>query len=218
MAEWDDYSDYVVHFTKATASSTAYQNALSICGQRRLIAGGRFGIARSSAPVHKTQNAVCFSEVPLGRLDRIADRRSRYGLGFTKGFARGLGVVPVWYVEKGSGPAVSLQLMIEDALGHARPEEQLIWSVTPFIDSPGSYPTGNYRFEWEREWRCIGDFEFSESDVAFLVIPEDLHVTAREFFRAAREDNIGPCYDCPYIDSSWDSARVAHALGCGWPP
>jgi hypothetical protein len=29
------------------------------------------------------------------------------------------------------------------------------------------YPNGSYYFEWEREWRKVGDFTFTTDEVAF---------------------------------------------------
>jgi hypothetical protein len=216
---WEDFSEFVTHFTKPTPtrSRTEYDNHLSICGSCRLIAANPFGIARSIAPVINMQKTVCFSEVPLHCLDRIADRRSRYGIGFTKEYAKSKGAIPVWYVEKDSIQHNSINHLVDTALRSAAPADDPIWRLTPFIDVTGNYPTGTYRFEWEREWRSVGDFTFDETDVAFLIIPEELHVLACEFFRKARDEHTGPCYRCPYIDSSWGIDKVARALGTGWP-
>jgi hypothetical protein len=37
----------------------------------------------------------------------------------------------------------------------------------------------------------------------FLIIPEQLHVKAKDFFENARVENIGPSYNCPFIDAHW---------------
>lgn len=214
---YDDFSDFVMHFTKSTPPQSAYRNQLSICGRCRLIAANPFGIAKSTAPTAAPQKTVCFSEVPLHCLDRIAKRRSPYAIGFTKQVAKSKGALPVWYVEKDSAQHDSIQQLMAAALDSATPADAPLWKLTPFIDIPGDYPTGPYRFEWEREWRSVGDFTFTESDVAFLVIPEELHLSACEFFREARDEHRGSFYGCPYIDSSWDSEQVARAFGECWP-
>lgn len=214
---WEDFSEFVTHFTKPTPPRSEYDNQLSICGNCHLIAANPFGIARSKAPVIDTQKTVCFSEVPLHCLDRIANRRSRYGIGFTKEFAKSKGMLPVWYVEKDSVQHNSIDQLIAMALRSAAPADDPIWRLTPFIDVPGNYPTGTYRFEWEREWRSVGDFTFDETDAAYLIIPEELHVPACEFFREARDEHTGPFYDCPYIDSSWGLDEITRALAAGWP-
>ena len=214
---WEDFSEFMTHFTKPTPPRSEYDNELSICGDCRLSAANAFGIARSSAPDFDSQKAVCFSEVPLHCLDRLAKRRSRYGIGFTKKFAKAKGAQPVWYVEKDSEQHKSIDQMMATARTAATPNADPIWKLTPFIDVPGTYPTGTYRFEWEREWRCVGDFRFDETDAAFLIIPEELHVAACEFFRDARDKHIGPFYGCPYIDSSWGLDKVTKALASRWP-
>lgn len=214
---WEDFSEFVTHFTKPTPPRSEYDNQMSICGTCHLSAANPFGIARSLAPNIDTQKTVCFSEVPLHCLDRLAKRRSRYGIGFTKKFAKTKGAQPVWYVGKDSEQRNSIDQLMATARATATPTADPIWKITPFIDVSGTYPTGTYCFEWEREWRCIGDFRFNETDAAFLIIPEELHIAACSFFRDARNENIGPFYGCPYIDSSWNLDKVTEAFTSGWP-
>ena len=87
-----------------------------------------------------------------------------------------------------------------------------VWRLTPFVDAPGAYSTGSYFFEWEREWRKVGDFRFSTDDVAFLIIPEHLHAAAKGFFENARAEDLGPAYDCPFIDAHWKRKQLKAVL------
>ena len=80
------------------------------------------------------------------------------------------------------------------------------------IDAPGVYDRREYLFDWEREWRHIGSMSFEPEDVAFLLIPEELHSKARSFFEGAYRDNLGPAYLCPYVDPSWDRGKIMGAL------
>ncbi|GMU22601.1 MAG: hypothetical protein AMXMBFR13_26860 [Phycisphaerae bacterium] len=212
--DWEDMSDYVVHFTKATETDgkSEYDNMMSIYGSQVLAPGRSFGIGRKHAPDPNSQFAVCFSEIPLHHLKRLAERRGPYGIGFTKALARSRGAEPIWYLEKGNPTVEAVRALMNRALCSPDPTGDPIWLLTPFIDSPGEYPTGVYRFEWEREWRYSGRFEFDEKDVAFLIIPEDLHSAARSFFESAEYQNLGPAYLCPYIDPQWDRERVLAAL------
>ncbi len=214
---WDDLSNHLTHFTKPNGDGSAYNHMISICYEQVLTAASPFGIARRKAPDVQTQNSVCFSEVPLHHLDRISERRSRYGIGFTKEFAKSKGALPVWYVEKDSQQNRILNRLIDSALDSDAPTENEIWQLSPFIDVPGEYYGKPYRFEWEREWRVIGNFSFTPDETAFLIIPEELHETAAGFFRDAERDNTGPAYLCPYIDSNWDKNRVKQALEDNWP-
>jgi hypothetical protein len=214
-AQWRDFSDFVVHFTKDTSSSTAYANMVSICWERCLRAGNAFGVARQKAPASAPQEAVCFSEIPLHELGRLAVRRSSYGIGFSKEFISRKGGCPVWYLPKDSPAADAIQNVMSNALRQPAPASEPIWSITPCIDFPGDYPTGRYRFEWEREWRLPGSLQFRESDVAFLVIPEVSHHAARTFFEGHIREGTGPGYVCPYIDPFWDWERVQKAFSGG---
>lgn len=207
--DWHDMSDYVVHFTRASDGKTAYENIMSILFSRILKTTRPFGIARRQAPDVSTQCAVCFSEIPLHLISRLAERRGSYGIGFSKQFLLDRGGGPIWYVESDSEAANAVNhLMIRGTRSHDDP----IWTVTPFIDSPGDYPNGAYRFEWEREWRHIGDLHFVQTDPSFLIIPEEFHERAHSFFRGVLEDNTGPAYFCPYIDPSWDMYTIRSAL------
>lgn len=218
---YDDMSDYLVHFTKSTPTRSDYENMMSIYGERTLRPGRAFGIARESAPDPVSQLATCFSEVPLHLLNRFVSRRGRYGIGFRREHMRSRGVAPVWYLEKDSPALLAVQALIAKAWSSRTPAADAVWRIAPLIDAPGEYPTGRFRFEWEREWRHIGPFQFSENDVAFLIIPEELHVAARGFFNTAYQENTGPAYFCPYIDAAWGKDRIAAALGIAglpsWP-
>jgi hypothetical protein len=87
-----------------------------------------------------------------------------------------------------------------------------IWSLTPLIDAPGSYGKIDYQFDWEREWRHVGPLSFTPEDVAFLLIPEELHSAAYGFFEEAQAQNLGPAYFCPYVDPLWSRDRILGAL------
>jgi hypothetical protein len=206
-------SDYVVHFTRDYGGNTAFENIMTILGSRRLAARNPFGIGRKSSPDVDCQMAVCFSEIPLHRLTRISRRRGEYGIVFSKKFISGRGGLPVWYVESSSTAATVLRSLMAHAKNeHAGSELQGIWNLAPFIDFPGTYGDVEYRFEWEREWRHVGDLDFHENDPSFLIIPEGLHRQAIGFFEEAKAANTGPSYECPFIDASWSQARVELAL------
>jgi hypothetical protein len=206
--EWHDMSNFVVHFVSPHEPKSAYDVVMSILWERTLRAFNPFGIARHIAPDPRTQYAVCLSEVPLHLLARLADRRSSYGLGFTKQIILERGGGPIWYVENESPSYRAIEVMIDAALAADDPASESIWSITPFIDAPGDYPGGSYRFEWEREWRHVGDLSFETSNVEFLIVPEELHDVAQGFFYQAWEENLGPAYFCPIIDPYWNLDRV----------
>lgn len=73
-------------------------------------------------------------------------------------------------------------------------------------------PTGNYFFEWEREWRKVGNYKFEPYEVEFLIIPAKLHEKARTFFDMAEAENLGPSYTCPFIDPYWKLKKIKPLL------
>lgn len=87
-----------------------------------------------------------------------------------------------------------------------------VWKMTPMIDVPGQYGLTRYEFIWEREWRHVGTFSFKPDDVAFLLIPEELHGNAIKFFKTAYQDHLGPAYFCPIVGPLWSRAKILAAL------
>lgn len=214
---WEDMSDYLVHFTKDFDGATAYENSLSILSLQTIQARTPFGLARQFALSPEGQRTACFSEVPLHELNRLAQRRGPHGLGFPKQVVRKAGGVPVWYAYARSPANLALLELVRHAKT-AGEADHPIWKIAPFVDAPGEYSGKKYFFEWEREWRVAGDFNFTIGDVAFLVMPEDLHEAARSFFETAVENNSGPGYFCPFIDASWDKAKISEVLGVDTSP
>jgi Putative abortive phage resistance protein AbiGi, antitoxin len=181
-SDWQDMSEYVVHFTADTDDGSAERNlhAILTAGQLRL-GPNRFGAARRLDALGDSQRSVCFSEIPLGFLDRLVERRSRYGIGFSQDLILAAGGARVWYVDKDTPVARAFDRLLQRDIDPWNGESPL-WNLTPFVDFPGDYGDTMYRFEWEREWRVPGNFTFTIEDVAFLLVPEDEHDALRRAF------------------------------------
>lgn len=203
---WEDMSPFVVHFTKKSPTAGEYENSLSILGSRRLEARNRFGIAKNHI---ESLPCVCFSEVPLHQLGRLADKRGSYGIVFRKEFVVEHNGGPIMYAYQNTAHAVALRTLVNNAVGKL---DDPIWRIAPYVDQPGQYGSSSYFFEWEREWRHVGDLNFKESDLAFLIIPEHLHKAARDFFDNAEREHLGPNYKCPFIDPYWSLDKIKGLL------
>lgn len=204
--DWLDMSPFVVHFAKASEKSTAYDSCLSILGSRRIEARSKFGTGRTYSAAPKS---VCFSEIPLHHLSRLANKRGPYGIGFRKEFLVSRDAGQIMYAYKDTAHASAMTHLVSIAKTDS---SNPIWKIAPFIDQPGEYGSKQYFYEWEREWRHVGHLDFNETDAAFLIIPEDDHSAAREFFADAESDNLGPNYQCPYIDPYWTLEQVRAAF------
>ncbi len=161
---WADFSDYLIHFTRPTDSNDSVTVFLSILSQGCLRRSDRpSGAAKNLKILGDTQRCVSLTEVPPGAWDRLIIDRSSHGLAFSKPFIASKGGAPVWYLEKDS-PVQRIAFGLFNT-AQSRDPEHPIWRLTPFIDFPGSYPSGTYRYEWEREWRVPGDLVYSTRDV-----------------------------------------------------
>lgn len=197
----------------AAPDVTGYYQMMSILYDRELRPGQHpFGAARELTALGDSQRAVCFSEIPLDMLDRLVERRSRYGIGFRKDVLITRGGAPLWYLDKASPQARTVSTIIQSKIDRGIDPADPIWKLTPFIDQPGDYGGHPYRFEWEREWRVAGPFGFEPADAAFLFLPEDDHDAARQFFADVKVEHSGPVYECPYIDPTWSIEKIEEAL------
>jgi len=198
---------------------TGYHPWMQILGEGLLRPGDKpLGAARRVPEVEHLHRVVCFSEIPLDMLDRLIERRSLYGIGFNKGFLVSKGGAPLWYLDKEGDHASIIRAQIEERVAAGVDPNDPFWRLMPFIDNPGNYSGRLYRFEWEREWRVIGEMSFQQGDVAFLFLPEEDHDRARQFFADVEVENSGPAYFCPYIDARWDMNRIQEALKNVPPP
>lgn len=205
-SNWEDMSPFVVHFTKKSDTGSEYDNSISILASRRLEARNRFGIGKKHT---ESSPCVCFSEVPMHQLKRLADKRGPYGIVFRKEFTVARDGGPILYAYQDTPHALALRALIDGAVG--KPDDP-IWRVAPFVDQPGQYGSSSYFFEWEREWRHPGDLHFDEADPAFLIIPENLHEAARDFFDNAEREQLGPNYRCPFVDPYWGLEKINSLL------
>lgn len=205
-------SDYVVHFTKATEGATAYNGMTSILAAGRIEARNKFGCATNVNGLGQSQMCACFSEIPLDMLDRLVDRRSKYGIGFHQDTVIAKGAGRVWYLDGGTPHRAAMDHMVSRAMtGGVDPDDD-IWGITPLADRTAP----NYHFEWEREWRAPGGLDFTPAEVAFLFVPEFQHQDATTFL-AGGGGGTGPAYACPILDPLWDDDRIQAAL-LGLPP
>jgi hypothetical protein len=181
-----DMSKYLVHF------SNSYDSMMGILSSGTIEPSGPFG-KLNKHPQHR-EKTVCLSEKPFDTLSKLSSRRgSMFGLAFTKEFIISKGGNRVWYVEKNSSQHTSLERM-------ASSNNSPLLEIAPFIEIVSNYQNERRDFDWEREWRVVGQIIFSPEDVKYLFIPSESHQQARIFFEDAEKENTGPNYQCPYID------------------
>jgi hypothetical protein len=214
---WRDMSKYVVHFCRTREALTAILTSGEIEGHTpfgwaRELEQERDAARQRGEPLrlYPTQKSVCLSEVSLDLLDRLIDRRGRWGLGFTKQSIVGDGGAPVWYVEKDTTLASALAGLQQSL---TTSDQRLNWhSMTPFIDKVGEFPDGTvYRFEWEREWRVPRRLDLYAGCPAFLFAPGAEHIQLMADLTTLGVAGT-PHGIAPLLDPTWDEPTLQAAL------
>jgi hypothetical protein len=198
--QWGDQSDFVIHLTKDGGHFNTGLNFVSILREKRLEARNSFGLGRH---FDHCKASACFTEAPIHELKRIVDRKSEYGLGFHKNIVILRGGGPVFYAYGEHGDAMS-ELM---ELAKSSPENP-IWRVAPFVEQPNA----EVGFEWEREWRVPGNFNFEPGHVRFLIAPEAEHPEIKEYFANLEAREGFPQYRCKLIDHLWEADKIRGEL------
>ncbi len=170
-------SDFLVHLTNTEAE------LLSILDRCRVEPSGPFGAVWNQSHV-PNQMSACFSEIPLDYLDRLMLRHGRFGVVLTTSVIRKAGGQRVWYLDRdGTLAQTFFQQVVQPPLfGSPFDQDDPIWKVTPFVDyvSDGGGGSTRHEFEWEREWRVVGGFNFLLASVEFLFAPQDRHDALRD--------------------------------------
>jgi hypothetical protein len=124
--DWRDMSEYLVHLTDRVSFDRILQEEVLVPGDKP------FGAAANLLP--ESHRAVCLSEIPLDRLDRLVERHGEYGVGFRKSYVR---EAPVWYVPRGTFIADSFRELVRTSMEGGIDPDDMIWRLTPFVDNPG---------------------------------------------------------------------------------
>lgn len=180
----------------------AKQNLISILNSKNLEARSPFSYFKFKVPIQRSNgsvansnslvkrqwlHSVCFTETPLNQVfvqcQPIPGRKLHfqpYGLAFYETAVRRCGGNPVFYFESNSRIRSNL-----DELAVSTDCEK--WKATlPLFEAFGrplfqSTNMSEIDFRWEREWRIVGNFAFTFSDVAYGLCPEDEITEFEEF-------------------------------------
>jgi hypothetical protein len=140
-----DLSDWLVHFTKGTAEEgfETLSKILSDCELRSF----------------QQPPAICFSEAPLGELNKLFELYSNYSSPRFAPF--GIAVHKAWLFDQGGRPVIYGSKSEFNAL----PTNLRYRHVT--------YDPRNYDFSWMREWRIAGDHLKLEPSETLLIVPTE---------------------------------------------
>lgn len=200
--DWHDMSEYVVHLTDRYGIQGVF-------GTGAIEAGAATGVVRNRPELGDSQMSVCLSEIPLGHLDRLAERHGAYGVGFAKRFIESRGGQMVTYLRKDTPGAMRFQAVVTAAMRGSIDPNDPLWNITQFYDNPGEYGHTRYEFDWEREWRVPQQLQFSENEVTLLLAPEGHHQWMRE---TAWRRLAAPAYRGAMLDPRWNIHRIQQEL------
>jgi hypothetical protein len=119
--------------------------------------------------------SVCFTETPVDhvylQMQQVHGRQlhfESYGLAFRETVVRGANGNPVLYIQTtNQNMRAAMDALVQNPLApNFRPMMPLIEGFGPPW-FPRPFGPIEIDFRWEREWRVIGDFSFTLSDVAF---------------------------------------------------
>lgn len=228
---WEEMTHYKGHYLfKNSETINAEKSLISIlkANPPTLLARSPFGIfkviglnvgkkTKMDIPLEWLKCA-CFSETPLRELKSFytatQDQRNwklktnhyqKFGLAFETEKVRTCGGHPVFYYDRRQ-PNITGSI---EKLGE--PQWQGIGRpLLPFCEPYGPKileSTKEIDFRWEREWRIVGDFEFSLKEVAFGICPEE---SISKF-----ESIVGNAF--PFIDPDWEIDQLKQYLESkGW--
>ena len=207
--DWPDMSEHVVHLTK-NGTQPARDAFFNILMSGIVEARSPMGIARH-LQVPRSQNAACFSEVPVPGMSRIAQRLSSYGFGVHQDVLIRQEGARVWYVDLDKSISAYLNLVVEEHLQRADPADPF-WTVTPFWEKPGMYGVTPYRFEWEREWRVPANMWFLAREVSFVVAPQIEHAVLAPWLASNPLGVDRQPVTAPLVDPRWSSDAIRQRL------
>ncbi|HAR34784.1 MAG TPA: hypothetical protein DCR95_12070 [Desulfobacter sp.] len=175
-----DYSPFLVHLTKDKKSDSGITLAkdilYNIIKTKELKAFNHFCFfnpALESSPFQDKFNAVCFTETPISNIEILTAnvigkslKLEPYGLVFTKDFIREMGGNPVFYA---SSDIAKLFWELYNALPKSNTDSKKICKLLALVTVCEKYND----WHWEREWRIIGDLNFTYSDIKFGLCPEE---------------------------------------------
>lgn len=190
-----DLSRFLIHMTRSEA------DLASILTQGVLEARAVYGIASHIKSRADGQRTICFTEMPLAELTRMASRGRVFGIVFSKEKLRDTyGAQPVWYISEPSPEHSAMRELMK--VGKA--VDSAVWKITPFIEGVRSTNRrGGSDWRWEREWRVLGDLRFELDDIAAVLIP-----TPEGEFEPITDISLGVPFITPDGEFFWSGAFV----------
>lgn len=188
-----DLSPFLIHLTRKTDSGVALENLASMLGDQRIKAQSvqnlfmheprRLGF---SDLLTKKFRSVSFTEIPLEQIRVVTDpsiardvKLEPCGLVFASDFVRRQGAGRVNYVDARSDAGVRDMMLadfrkafrtIKFYRDFARKHHDADARIANYVRT--DTVTVKRDFQWEREWRLVGDLTFQFTDLIAIICPQ----------------------------------------------
>jgi hypothetical protein len=197
----EDLSPYLIHFTKEFNGNTAFENLISILREKKIRGTGpqnmysaRMRKEQIDASIQDKFRVACFSEVPLELSHHLVNnplhghrKFSEYGLVFKKDTIKKHQGNPVLYVNDENK---DLKKFLNGEYEHFILNEQNTDSYR-YLGAISNIVKPRVDYQFEREWRVVGDFSFNLDDIEYIIAPKGKHEDIQNYYLAP----YVPCLD-----------------------
>ncbi|MDL2324541.1 hypothetical protein LJC61_05255 [Ruminococcaceae bacterium OttesenSCG-928-A16] len=223
LSERTDLSNFLVHLTRDSPESSAKESLISILNAQKIEARNHHCLFKKSLEkepldFQKKFYVTCYTETPLDKIKhltkKIENRNKKfqpYGLVFIKSNQKKSekgsenAPNPVFYAMGNNGFLIralfsEFDQYLEDFENGNPNNFNLIGSLVNIVNE-------NHNFQWEREWRTVGDYEFLIPELAAVIAPSSEHSDIRSKVNYYFADAI------TFIDIDWNMEQILLHIG-----
>lgn len=227
LSERTDISKFLVHLTRDSNEYSAKENLINILNSQKIEARNyhclfKKLLDKENSDVQKKFCVTCYTETPLDKLkyltQKIENRDKEfkpYGIIFLKCGLKD-------YEECGMKYLANYQNPVFYAIGENRPLIRTLFKeFEQYVDDYKNGKTNDFNligalinivndkhnFQWEREWRTVGDYEFIIPDIVAVIAPSAEHNEIRDNIKYYFADAI------TFIDVNWNMEQILLNIG-----
>lgn len=227
LSEKTDISKFLVHLTRDSNEYSAKDNLISILNSQKIEARNyhclfRNSLDKASPEIQKKFCVTCYTEAPLDKskyLTQKIENRDKefkpYGIIFLKGGLKeyeecGMKHLanyhnPVFYTMGENKLLIrclfkEFEQYVDDYNNGKANDFNLMGALVNIVND-------KHNFQWEREWRTVGDYQFIIPDIVAVIAPSAEHDEIRGNIKYYFADAI------TFIDINWNMEQILYNIG-----